>query len=102
MEEAADVLEAVARQRAIHGSDLLLIFLLKAVRPQKFREHHVVEHAGTVTHDHEQVSDEVRALLSDPEARAVLRRASDRARGRVSLQLPLPLPRAPRDDGGGS
>jgi hypothetical protein len=38
MEEAADVLEAVARQRAIVGSDTLLIFLLKAVRPEKFRE----------------------------------------------------------------
>jgi len=38
MEEAADVLEAVARKRAIVGSDLLLIFLLKAIRPAKFRD----------------------------------------------------------------
>ena len=48
MEEAADVLEAVARKRAVHGSDLLLIFLLKAIRPEKFRERHHMEHAGDI------------------------------------------------------
>lgn len=60
MEEAADHLEAEARRRAVEGteepvyyqgkpvgairrySDLLLIFLLKAARPEKFRER--VEH----------------------------------------------------------
>jgi hypothetical protein len=46
MEEAADVLEAVARQRALVGSDTLLIFLLKAVRPEKYRERYVP--SGTV------------------------------------------------------
>lgn len=38
MEDACDVLEAEARNRAMHISDLLLIFLLKAHRPEKFRE----------------------------------------------------------------
>ena len=43
-EEAADVLEACARKRALIGSDTLLIFLLKSVRPEKFRERYEVEH----------------------------------------------------------
>jgi hypothetical protein len=37
-EDAADSLEAEAVRRARAGSDTLLIFLLKAVRPEKYRE----------------------------------------------------------------
>lgn len=37
-EEFTDLLEATAQARAITGSDLLIIFLLKALRPEKFRE----------------------------------------------------------------
>ena len=37
-EDAADILEAEARNRARKGSDTLMIFLLKNIRPQKFRE----------------------------------------------------------------
>lgn len=37
-EEFADLLEATAQARAITGSDLLIIFLLKALRPEKYRE----------------------------------------------------------------
>ena len=45
-EDAADALEAEARRRAFEGSDVLLIFLLKGHRPERFRErydhrHHV-------------------------------------------------------------
>lgn len=36
----------MARQRATGGSDTLLIFLLKARRPEKYRERHVVEGGG--------------------------------------------------------
>jgi len=49
MEDAVDVLEAVARRRAVQGSDTLLIFLLKAARPAKYRERHQVEHSGRLT-----------------------------------------------------
>ena len=42
------MLEAVARKRAIIGSDVLLIFLLKGHRPEKYRERYQVEHAGKV------------------------------------------------------
>lgn len=46
MEEACDVLEAAARKRAMQTSDTLLIFLLKAHRPAKFRETIRQEHTG--------------------------------------------------------
>jgi len=38
LEEACDVLEAIALERAQQSSDLLLIFLLKARRPEKYRD----------------------------------------------------------------
>ncbi len=38
LEDACDILEAEAWQRARGKSDLLLIFLLKAHRPSKYRE----------------------------------------------------------------
>jgi hypothetical protein len=36
-EEAADWLEEIARKRAVEGSETLLIFLLKGLRPEKYR-----------------------------------------------------------------
>lgn len=49
-QDAADILESVARQRAIRAdqpSDTLLIFLLKSLRPQKYRERQTIEHTGS-------------------------------------------------------
>jgi len=37
-EDAVDTLEAEARRRALTGSDVLLMFLLKAHRPERYRE----------------------------------------------------------------
>lgn len=37
-QDAIDTLEAVARQRALQTSDTLLIFLLKSLRPDRYRE----------------------------------------------------------------
>lgn len=37
-EDAVDVLEAEARRRALGGSDALLMFLLRAHRPERYRE----------------------------------------------------------------
>jgi hypothetical protein len=43
LEDGADELEDIARQRAKAGSDVLLMFLLKGLRPWKYRDnHHVV------------------------------------------------------------
>ena len=50
VEEACDILEDVARQRAVEMSDTLLIFLLKAHRPEKYRETVRKEHAGAIEH----------------------------------------------------
>lgn len=38
MQQAADVLEREATRKAMAGSDLLIIFLLKGLRPEKYRE----------------------------------------------------------------
>lgn len=38
LDRGVDMLEDVARQRAYKGSDTLMIFLLKAHRPEKYRE----------------------------------------------------------------
>lgn len=48
IEEACDLLEFEARKRAIEGSDRLLEFLLKAHRPEKYRERHQVDFSGKV------------------------------------------------------
>ena len=44
MEDACDILEFVARKRAFETSDLLLIFLLKAHRPERYADRLQVEH----------------------------------------------------------
>lgn len=45
-QDAIDVLEAEARRRALSTSDTLLIFLLKAHRPDRYREQSRVELTG--------------------------------------------------------
>ena len=44
--EAVESLEAEARRRALAGSDTMLIFLLKAVKPKKYRDNVRHEHTG--------------------------------------------------------
>lgn len=46
MADACDVLEALAWDRARKTSDVLLMFLLKAHRPELYRENYKVEHVG--------------------------------------------------------
>lgn len=55
-EVAIEVLEAAARQRALHGSDTLMIFLLKSLRPERYRERYEVRHDTT-----RQLADRIRA-----------------------------------------
>jgi hypothetical protein len=49
LEEACDALEDEARRRAMKCSDTLMIFLLKAHRPEKYRERYDVRTAVGVT-----------------------------------------------------
>ena len=61
LEEAVDLLEEEARRRAIEGvvgpggerrySDTLLIFLLKAHRPKKYRDNVKLTHEGKLKHE---------------------------------------------------
>ena len=46
IQDAVDTLEAIAIDRARKGSDTLLIFLLKAHRPEKYRETVRTQHSG--------------------------------------------------------
>jgi len=48
LENAIDILEEEARQRALGDSDTLMIFLLKSHRPEKYRERHQVQIEGDV------------------------------------------------------
>lgn len=48
VEDGTDLLEDEAWRRAFAGSDTLLIFLLKARRPHKYRDNHHVQHDGGV------------------------------------------------------
>lgn len=49
MEQGADRLEAEAMRRALDGSDVLLMFLLKGKRPHVYRDNVKHEHSGSVT-----------------------------------------------------
>ena len=81
MEQAADHLETEARRRAVDGvseplmyqgikvghvlkySDTLLIFLLKAVRPEKYRDHYHVAVDANVKVERPETEEELREYL---------------------------------------
>jgi hypothetical protein len=81
-EAAVDRLVEEARRRAMLGSDVLLIFLLKGLRPEVFRDNHhltvrsKVDHGGTIVHQVEEaMSDEQRIQrITELLARAQSRR----------------------------
>jgi len=66
MEAGTDLLEDIALQRAAESSDTLLIFLMKARRPHLYRETTKIQHTGTITHAHRDMTafndDEIDAL----------------------------------------
>jgi hypothetical protein len=68
--EATETLEQEAYRRAFQGSDTLLIFLLKARAPTKYRDNARIEHAGAV-----RVQDDRLALLPDDELRRLAEQA---------------------------
>jgi hypothetical protein len=53
LEAGTDTLEDEAVTRAKDGSDTLLIFLLKARRPDKYKDRVSTEHAGSLAIRHE-------------------------------------------------
>lgn len=46
IEASVELLEQRARERAVDQSDTLMIFLLKAHRPERYRERREIEHSG--------------------------------------------------------
>ena len=69
-EESTETLESVAVQRAVDGSDTLMIFLLKSRRPQKYRENVKIEHGGEIRTDldelsRDQLRERARVLLGE-------------------------------------
>ncbi len=55
-EDCAILLEDAAKKRALDGSDTLLIFLLKAARPEKYRERTEIKHDFTTVSDAELIA----------------------------------------------
>lgn len=62
IEAGTDTLEDKARDRAMRESDSLMVVLLKARRPEKYRERSSVEHSGQV--DLSSARDRLKARLS--------------------------------------
>jgi hypothetical protein len=59
-----EAMEDEARRRAFAGSDLLMIFMLKGAKPEKYRDRSTVDVNQTVTHDLRRVPmDELRKRL---------------------------------------
>ena len=48
-QQVADLLESEAFRRAFAGSDELLMFILRAWRPEQYREHVIQEISGSIT-----------------------------------------------------
>ncbi len=82
LEDACDVLEAIARKRAADVSDTLLIFLLKAHRPEKYRENIRVE---TVDKVQLEIVEEIIAVNENHEASPQIGQAASDA-GRILSQ----------------
>jgi hypothetical protein len=83
LEDAIDVLEAVAQKRARASSDTLLIFLLKAHRPQKFRDPVQRVAYTDPTGEHERT-----VRLTDSELISGIISLVDSARARAARSLP--------------
>lgn len=64
LDDATDILEAEARRRAKDGSDALLVILLKAYRPERFKDR--VEYSGQtrITVAVEELTDEQLAAIA--------------------------------------
>lgn len=63
VKDSADELERVATLRAKRKSDLLAIFLLKGLKPEKFRDNHKVEFQLTPT----EAAQKIQAALAEAE-----------------------------------
>lgn len=64
MSLGVEALEDEARRRAFGGSDLLMMFMLKSAKPDRYRDRSTVDVNQTITHDLRRVPmDELRKRL---------------------------------------
>lgn len=89
-EDATEELEEIGRQRARESSDVLLIFFLKALRPERYRDRHLVE-----------VLQRYEAMTDDELNEHLARRLGEAAAlGEGGAALPAGEDGAADDDGG--
>jgi transposase len=85
VETGTDGLEDEAVRRAKAGSDTLLIFMLKARRPERYKERYLAEHRGTVQQkSFEQWLDELKGPGKEMIERA-LEQADDASHGNGAI-----------------
>jgi hypothetical protein len=74
-EDVADELEEVAHKRAMAGSDRMLIFLLRANRPWKYRENSTITLVSPIVKEHvRETVMIIRQMLPKEQSDAVLAR----------------------------
>ncbi len=79
------LLEETAVERALNGSDRLMEFMLKARRPERYRESLKID--GTITHLSEKdLDDEISGFLAAADAGAAIARGEDPPSGAASGQ----------------
>jgi hypothetical protein len=69
IEDAIDILALEARNRALKGSDQLLMFLLRAHRPEVYRENISIEHSAAPPQKI-RIVNVIRPALPEPEGQA--------------------------------
>jgi hypothetical protein len=95
-EQSADRLEDRARERADKGNDLMTIFLLKGLRPEKFRENFTVSGnpKQPIVHQHEHEHRHKMSVDQCAQIMDVLYKAGAIRLPDTIDHLPLPPPRA--------
>ncbi|KKM83495.1 hypothetical protein LCGC14_1308890 [marine sediment metagenome] len=78
-DEATDALVVEARRRAFDGSDLLLIFLLKAHRPDVYRDRYDVRNVNVnINRDADDLRASMQDMMQDPECAELAERLANK------------------------
>jgi hypothetical protein len=89
-DQSADSLEDECRRRAIAGSDLLLIFLLKALRPHVYRDNFTAGHPRAIVHKHDHQHNVTLDIDRTAQILEILHRAGALPIPNTMSQLPPP------------
>ncbi len=106
-DEATDALVVEARKRAFDGSDLLLIFLLKAHRPDVYRDRYDVRNMNVNANaDMDGLRASMQDMMQDPECAELAERLANKlSQKAVAVKVldsrPLPKPKLNGRNGNG-